>query len=96
MSEYIETRLEDGVLRVRFNRPEKKNAVNTPMWDAIREAFQAAGYATFATSSARTNTRKSGRTGTTIELARSVKKLTKPKEMTLFVDLALCASICCP
>lgn len=29
----------DGVLVVRFNRPDKKNAINTPMWKRIRDTF---------------------------------------------------------
>ncbi len=42
MSEYIETRLEDGVLRVRFNRPEKKNAITIEMYEALIAAFDKA------------------------------------------------------
>jgi enoyl-CoA hydratase/carnithine racemase len=42
MSDTILTENRDGVLIVTLNRPEKKNAVNSEMWVAIREAFLAA------------------------------------------------------
>lgn len=42
MSNYILTENIDGVLKVTFNRPEKKNAINTEMWVAIREIFRSA------------------------------------------------------
>jgi len=42
MSEFVLTENRDGVLIVRFNRPEKKNAINTPMWVEIRETFRSA------------------------------------------------------
>ncbi len=42
MSEHILTENLDGVLRVTFNRPEKKNAINDEMWVGIRETFRAA------------------------------------------------------
>lgn len=40
MSDTVLTDNRDGVLVVTFNRPEKKNAVNTEMWVAIRETFK--------------------------------------------------------
>ncbi len=42
MSEFLLTENRDGVLVVTFNRPEKKNAINTRMWLDIRDAFRAA------------------------------------------------------
>lgn len=42
MSETILTESIDGVLVVTFNRPHKKNAINTEMWVALRETFKAA------------------------------------------------------
>ena len=42
MTDTILTENRDGVLVVTFNRPEKKNAINTQMWIGIREAFKAA------------------------------------------------------
>lgn len=43
MSEPVLKELKDGVLLLTLNRPDKKNAINIPMWHAIREAFQEAG-----------------------------------------------------
>jgi enoyl-CoA hydratase/carnithine racemase len=42
MSDTILTDNIDGVLVVTFNRPHKKNAVNTEMWVALRETFLSA------------------------------------------------------
>ncbi|MFT4824159.1 MAG: enoyl-CoA hydratase/carnithine racemase [Halioglobus sp.] len=42
MSETILSENRDGVLIVTLNRPEKKNAVNTQMWIALRDTFVAA------------------------------------------------------
>jgi enoyl-CoA hydratase/carnithine racemase len=42
MSDLVLTENRDGVLVITLNRPEKKNAINTPMWVAIRETFRAA------------------------------------------------------
>ena len=42
MSDTILTENIDGVFVVTFNRPEKKNAINTEMWVALREAFNTA------------------------------------------------------
>ena len=42
MSDTILTENIDGVLVVTFNRPQKKNAINTEMWVALRETFNAA------------------------------------------------------
>ncbi|NND69725.1 MAG: enoyl-CoA hydratase [Halioglobus sp.] len=42
MSELLLTENRDGVLVITFNRPDKKNAVNTEMWIALREAFRSA------------------------------------------------------
>lgn len=39
MSDTILSENQDGVLIVTLNRPQKKNAVNTEMWIALREAF---------------------------------------------------------
>ena len=33
---------DDGVLTLTLNRPEKKNAINNPLWEAIRDTFRAA------------------------------------------------------
>lgn len=42
MGEFVTTENRDGVLLVTLNRPQKKNAINNPMWREIREAFQGA------------------------------------------------------
>lgn len=42
MSDTILTENIDGVFVVTFNRPHKKNAINTEMWVALREIFKAA------------------------------------------------------
>jgi len=42
MTDTILTENRDGVLVVTFNRPEKKNAINSEMWIGIRETFRAA------------------------------------------------------
>ncbi|WAP71222.1 crotonase/enoyl-CoA hydratase family protein [Jiella pelagia] len=42
MSELMETGTEDGVLTIRMNRPDKKNALNRAMYRAMLEALQAA------------------------------------------------------
>ena len=42
MSDTILTENIDGVLVVTFNRPEKRNAINTEMWVALRDTFNAA------------------------------------------------------
>lgn len=42
MSELILTENRDGVLVVTFNRPAKKNAINTQMWVDLQETFKAA------------------------------------------------------
>ena len=39
MSEHVITTLEDGVLTVTLNRPEKKNAMTEPMYRALTDAF---------------------------------------------------------
>ena len=41
MSE-IETRLDNGVLEIQFNRPEKKNAITEKMYIDLADAFVAA------------------------------------------------------
>ena len=33
---------EKQILRVQFNRPQKKNALTPPMYDALREAIESA------------------------------------------------------
>lgn len=40
--ETLISELKDGVLLLTLNRPDKKNAINIPMWHAIREAFEGA------------------------------------------------------
>jgi len=42
MTEQLSSENRDGVLVVTFNRPEKKNAINIPMWIALRDIFRAA------------------------------------------------------
>lgn len=42
MSDSIIKQLNDGVLLLTLNRPEKKNAINIPMWHGIRESFNEA------------------------------------------------------
>lgn len=42
MPEFIQIEDREGVRLVTLNRPEKKNAVNTPMWVEITEAFKSA------------------------------------------------------
>ncbi len=42
MSELLLVENRQGVLLVTFNRPEKKNAINTEMWVALRDTFRAA------------------------------------------------------
>ena len=42
MSDVLLTENRDGVLQVTLNRPEKKNAINIPMWEAIRDTFRSA------------------------------------------------------
>jgi len=42
MTESLLTENRDGVLIVRLNRPERKNAINNEMWWAIRDSFLAA------------------------------------------------------
>ncbi|MEM1113646.1 MAG: enoyl-CoA hydratase-related protein [Pseudomonadota bacterium] len=42
MTEKLLTENRDGVLLVSFNRPEKKNAIDTEMWRALRDTFHAA------------------------------------------------------
>jgi enoyl-CoA hydratase/carnithine racemase len=42
MTDLILTDNRDGVLVVTFNRPEKKNAINTQMWIDLRETFNVA------------------------------------------------------
>ncbi|KAA0972467.1 crotonase/enoyl-CoA hydratase family protein [Aureimonas fodinaquatilis] len=39
MANLVETALADGVLAIRLNRPDKKNALNQPMYAALTEAF---------------------------------------------------------
>ena len=40
-SKYIEVSFERGVLKVLFNRPEKKHAIDSKMFIALREIFKA-------------------------------------------------------
>jgi enoyl-CoA hydratase/carnithine racemase len=42
MADLVLTEHHDGVLVVTLNRPDKKNAINTAMWIAIRETFKSA------------------------------------------------------
>jgi enoyl-CoA hydratase/carnithine racemase len=39
MSDLLIKTLEDGVLELSFNRPEKKNALNVPLWEALRDSI---------------------------------------------------------
>jgi len=38
MTEKLSLLEADGLLEVRFNRPEKHNAISDEMWDGLREA----------------------------------------------------------
>lgn len=42
MTDLLQTDNRDGVLVVTFNRPSKKNAINTEMWAGLRDTFRAA------------------------------------------------------
>jgi enoyl-CoA hydratase/carnithine racemase len=42
MTDLLQTDNRDGVLVVTFNRPGKKNAINTEMWAALRDTFRSA------------------------------------------------------
>ena len=42
MTDSVLRQLDDGVLRVTFNRPQKKNAIDNAMWLAIRDTFREA------------------------------------------------------
>ncbi|MBK6508088.1 MAG: enoyl-CoA hydratase/isomerase family protein [Haliea sp.] len=42
MTDLLQTDNRDGVLVVTFNRPGKKNAINTEMWAGLRDTFRAA------------------------------------------------------
>lgn len=42
MTEHILTAVEDGVLRIRFSRIEKKNAITVEMYEALADAFAGA------------------------------------------------------
>ncbi|TDG14076.1 enoyl-CoA hydratase [Seongchinamella unica] len=42
MTQYIHSENMDGVLVISFNRPQKKNAINSAMWAGIRDVFRAA------------------------------------------------------
>lgn len=42
MTDLIHCDNRDGVLIIRFNRPDKKNAINTAMWAGLRDAFRSA------------------------------------------------------
>ena len=42
MTDLLQTDNRDGVLVVTFNRPGKKNAINTEMWAVLRDTFRAA------------------------------------------------------
>ena len=39
MSEYIKIQTEDSILKIGFNRPEKKNALNSEMYYTVRDAL---------------------------------------------------------
>jgi len=39
MSEYIKIQTEDSILKIGFNRPEKKNALNSEMYYSVRDAL---------------------------------------------------------
>lgn len=42
MTDTLLAELRDGILVVTLNRPHKKNAINSEMWQAIRDTFRAA------------------------------------------------------
>ena len=42
MTDSLLQEMDDGVLVVTFNRPQKKNAIDTAMWLAIRDTFRSA------------------------------------------------------
>lgn len=42
MTDLLQTDNRDGVLVVTFNRPNKKNAINTEMWAGLRDTFRSA------------------------------------------------------
>ena len=42
MSDTVLTSVEQGVMQVILNRPDKKNAINNEMWLALRDAFTTA------------------------------------------------------
>src|ERR1700722_11739952 len=43
MTDHLLRHLEDGVMTITFNRPEKKNAITDEMYAALADAFGAAG-----------------------------------------------------
>ena len=43
MTDFVLTENRDGVLVITLNRPEKKNAINTEMWIALRETIRKSG-----------------------------------------------------
>jgi len=43
MPDVLQQELNDGVLLLTLNRPEKKNALNIALWEAIYTAIAAAG-----------------------------------------------------
>ena len=44
MTQHVLSELQDRVLTIRFNRPDKKNALTTEMYVAFTEALQRAGF----------------------------------------------------
>lgn len=44
MSEYIKIDLKDGVQSLRFNRPDKKNAITSEMYDALADGLKSGEY----------------------------------------------------
>ena len=42
MSEHVETGIADGVLTIRMNRPDKKNAITRAMYRAMADALSGA------------------------------------------------------
>ena len=42
MSDYMKINSEDSILKIGFNRPDKKNALNSEMYYAVRDALVSA------------------------------------------------------
>ena len=49
--ETIDVNRADGVVTITLNRPEKKNAINGPMWDELLDTFREIGHRRSRTAS---------------------------------------------